>query len=136
MTLLRMLIHSPDVPAMTILGPTSCLSEVYQLCGKDRNQHGIHLIPDMFANARQSIELHNKILAESGRANVDFRVVVEIGDLQCANPEDFAYVFIMGVSTVRVSDVLRFLNYCDRQMITGLGFFDAYYIRVGNNSVC
>lgn len=132
-TLVKMLLHCPDVPPMTILGPRSCLSDIHYMCGKTHNEYGLHMVPDFLDAAQRSLELVRKMRGIAWDAEgKHIHFAVELGDVSNANPSDYGYVFIAARDTVPLATQYKYVDYATvTQRIPGVGYFDAYYVHLG-----
>lgn len=138
-TLVKMLLHCPDVPPMTLLGPTSCLAEIHALCGKTHNEHGLHQVPDIFFAALDNIDGYRNMFGikwdAEGNPLHEVRCVIELGDANLAEPSDYSYVHIAERTTVENKHLLRYVKYgSNTSRIPGCGFFSAYYCYLGSST--
>jgi len=136
--LVKMLLHCPDVLPMTLLGPTSCLSEIHALCGKTHNEHGLHQVPDIFSAANFNVELYRNSFGikwdAEGKPFNEVKCVIEIGDANVADPSDYSYVHINERTTVENKHLLRYVNHgSNTSRIPGIGFFSPYYCYLGTS---
>lgn len=135
-TLVKMLLHCPDVPPMTILGPRVCLADIHYMCGKTHNEYGLHMVPDFLDAAQRNLDLVRKIRGidwdAQGKPLIDISFAVELGDACTADPKDYGYVFIGARGTLPLSTLHKFVEYSTNlSRISGVGYFDAYYARLG-----
>lgn len=136
-TIVKMLLHDPDIPPMTLLGPVSSLSEVHALCGRDHDCHGLGYIPDLFIMANENVQLYNtlkkKLFDVDKTRNADVRCVIEIGDANVAEPSDYAFVYIVNRFLVSDKNLLRYMDYAEKaRNIPGIGCFFGVYLHLGH----